>query len=197
MSEYLDDCRSPFWQEVFKKETDYILRYLKDKKNMLSVGCGPAFIEKGLQECGFNITGLDVSEEALDGAPDSIRTVVGRAEDMQFDKESFESAIFVASLQFMDDYKKAIKETSRVLEPKGEIIIMLLNTDSVYFEQMTEDKDSYMNKIKHKNISRVENALRDHFMISGEYYLGIDGEKIFDSNDPKRAALYVIKGIKK
>jgi ubiquinone/menaquinone biosynthesis C-methylase UbiE len=81
------------WKDVFRKEIDYILRELKGYKNILSIGCGPAIIERGLQENGFNVTGLDISKEALGGAPDSIRIVVGSAEEMEFNDTSFEVAL--------------------------------------------------------------------------------------------------------
>ena len=92
MEKYLQSCKSEFWKKVFKAELDYIADYLKDVKNVLSVGCGPAIIETGLAEYGFNITGLDISKEALDQAPDNIRTVVGSAENMQLKNTFFHCA---------------------------------------------------------------------------------------------------------
>ncbi|KPJ66063.1 MAG: hypothetical protein AMJ43_09300 [Coxiella sp. DG_40] len=82
MDKYLQSCKTEFWKKVFKAELDYILRQLKGAKDILSVGCGPAVIETGLAEHGFNVTGLDISKEALDRAPDSIRTITGSAENM-------------------------------------------------------------------------------------------------------------------
>ena len=82
MTNYLESCQSEFWKEVFEQEVNYVTRALKGCNDVLSVGCGPAIIERALQENNFNVTGLDVSEEALEGAPDSIRTVVGSAENM-------------------------------------------------------------------------------------------------------------------
>ena len=106
MKKYFKSCQSEFWKEIFRKETEYILMELEGYENILSVGCGPALIEQVLQENGFNVTGLDVSKEALGSAPDSIRIVVGSAEDMEFNNTSFDAAIYVASLQFINDYKK-------------------------------------------------------------------------------------------
>ncbi|MBN1156629.1 hypothetical protein JXA85_03375, partial [Candidatus Woesearchaeota archaeon] len=58
MSQYLKSCQTKFWKQVFEKELEYLLKELQGCKDILSVGCGPAIIEKGLQENGFNITGL-------------------------------------------------------------------------------------------------------------------------------------------
>jgi hypothetical protein len=57
--------------------------------------------------------GLDVSAETLDGAPDGLRAVVGRAEELSFPDHAFDAVIFVASLQFVDDYRQAVAEAWR------------------------------------------------------------------------------------
>jgi len=78
---------------------EYTLRQLEGARDILSVGCGPAIIEAGLAERGFNVTGLDISEGALGQAPDSLRTVVGSADNMSFADSSFDAVIYIASLQ--------------------------------------------------------------------------------------------------
>lgn len=197
MEKYLESCRSEFWREVFRKETEYLLTVLKDCKNILSVGCGPAIIERELQENSINVVGLDVSKEALKGAPDSIRTVVGSAEEMKFNNANFDAVIYVASLQFIDNYKQAIQETARVLKPNGKLIAMLLNPMSEFFEMKRRQADSYINKIKHSYLAPIENTIQKQFaLIKTEYYLGIKNEQIFESQNPKLAVLYIIQGIK-
>ena len=194
METYYEVCQSRFWQEVFEKEMDYLVKHLKNCNSVLSVGCGPAIIEKQLAELGFAVTGLDVSKEALDKAPDTIRKVIGTAEKMTFPDASFDSVIYVASLQFIENYEQALRETARVLKPKGKVIVMLLNPESLYFKEQTKEKDSYMNKARHLDIGEIETQMEKHFLIESEYYLGIVGEEIFPSSDAKKASLYVIWG---
>ena len=198
MSKYLESCQSEFWREVFEKELGYILKELKGCKDVLSVGCGPAIIERGLQENGFNVTGLDVSKEALEGAPDSIRTVVGSAENMDFKDLSFDAVIFIASLQFIENYQKAVRETARILKTKGRILVMLLNPESGFFKEKRKQSDSYVNKIKHTNLGETKKIINKYFSIEKkEYFLGIKDKEIFSSSNPGLAALYVISGVKK
>lgn len=197
MSEYLKVCQSSFWKDVFREEFEYLLPHIKGCTEVLSVGCGPAIIERGLSENGFSVTGLDVSKEALDGAPDVIRAVVGKAEKMPFPDSYFDAILFVASLQFMDDYQKALQEANRVLRANSKIILMMLNPESAHFRKWTEDPNSYMNKIKHTNLAEIERAAGEYFSVQSEYFLGIDDEDIFPSADPKSAALFVVRGQKK
>ncbi len=197
MNEYLESCRTEFWQKVFDAELRYILSELRDAKDVLSVGCGPAIIEAGLAEHGFNVTGLDISKEALDQAPDNIRTVVGSAENMNFADSSFDAVIYVASLQFIEKYKEAIKQTARVLGAGGKLLVMLLNPESEFFKEKTKNPDSYINKIKHADLTGIEKAIAEHFSVQSEFFLGIKGREIFETSDSNLASLYVVKGEKK
>jgi len=194
---YLRSCKTEFWKKVFKAELDYILQELKGTKDILSVGCGPAIIEAGLSEHGFNVTGLDISKEALNQAPDSIRTVRGSVENMDFTESSFDAVIYVASIQFIERYKEAIKQSARVLRLGGKLLIMLLNPESEFFKEKTQNPDSYINKIKHINLREIEGAVAKYFFVKTEYFLGIKGTEIFQSRDSNAASLYVIKGTKK
>jgi len=197
VEKYLQSCKSEFWKKVFKAELDYVLHQLKGTKDVLSVGCGPAIIEKGLAEHGFNVTGLDVSKEALDKAPDSVRTVAGSAENMAFEDCSFDAVIYVASVQFIERYKQAVKQSARVLRAGGKLLIMLLNPESEFFREKTKKTDSYINKIKHANLKEIEKVIAQYFLVETEYFLGIRGTEIFQSKDSNLAGLYIIKGIKK
>jgi len=195
---YLESCKTEFWKQVFEKELEFILKELKGYLIILSVGCGPAIIERGLKENGFNVTGLDISKEALKGAPDDIRTVIGSAEDMDFEDSSFDAVIFIASLQFINNYEKAIHETARVLRPEGKLLVMLLNPESEFFNEKIKQPDSYINKIKHSALKPIKEIIQKYFdYVKTEYYLGIRGNEIFTSQDPKLAALYIIQGEKK
>jgi ubiquinone/menaquinone biosynthesis C-methylase UbiE len=194
MDRYLQSCKTEFWRSVFKAELDYILRELNGAKDVLSVGCGPAIIETMLAQRGFNVTGLDISKEALGQAPDSIRTVAGSAENMDFDSHSFDAVIYIASLQFIRNYKRAIKQTARVIRYNGKLLVMLLNPQSQFFKEKVGSPASYVSKIKHTDLKEVERAIAKHFSVQTEHFLGIRGQEVFETRNPDLAALYVIKG---
>ena len=194
MEKYLQSCTTEFWRKVFDAELDYVLRELEGVKDVLSVGCGPAIIEAGLSEHGFNVTGLDISKEALEQAPDSIRTVRGSVENMDFTESSFDAVIYVASIQFIERYKEAVKQSARVLRSGGKLLIMLLNPESEFFKEKAGNSASYINKIKHTNLAEIERTIAERFFVQSEYFLGIKGDKIFQSRNPDLASLYVIKG---
>ena len=197
MKRYLKSCQKEFWQGVFRAELDYLARHLEGSEDILSIGCGPAIIESALSERGFRVTGLDVSRETLNCAPDRIRTVAARAEDMPFPESSFDAVIYIASMQFIENYRKAIEKTARVLRPDGKIIVMLLNPASVFFRDRIRNAGSYVRKIRHKDIDEIERRIAEKFQVQTEYFLGVKGENIFESRDAADAALYIIRGRRK
>jgi ubiquinone/menaquinone biosynthesis C-methylase UbiE len=187
-----------FWKAVFEQEERYLATELSGCKTVLSVGCGPAAIEGLLLEYGFDVTGLDISQEALNQAPDGVRTILGSAEQTNIENASFDAIIYVASLQFMDDYGKALRESERVLRPAGIVLVMLLNPKSLFFEKKRKQPESYINKIKHPDIQSIQKTISELFCIEkAEFFLGIRGEEIFNSTDPRYASLYCIKARKK
>jgi len=194
---YVESCRTIFWKRVFARETDYLSKELSACRNILSVGCGPAAIEGKLCEHGFKVTGLDISEEALNEAPDGVRTIVGSAEQTNIHDSSFDAIIYVASLQFIENFEKALQESERILRPAGTLLAMLLNPKSFFFEEKRSDPASYVNKIKHVDLDGIEKTISQIFIIKKtEYFLGIRGEDIFNSNDPRYASLYCIRAKK-
>jgi len=197
MEKYLQSCKTEFWKNVFRAEQDYILRELKGMRDVLSVGCGPAIIEAGLAEHGFNVTGLDITPEALGQAPDGVRTVVGRAENMDFADSCFDAVIYVASLQFIEKYKEVIKQTARVLRTGGTLLALLLNPESEFFKEKAKNPTSYVNRVKHTDSREIERIIAEYFSVQTEFFLGLQGQKVFESQNPDLAGLYVIKGTKK
>jgi SAM-dependent methyltransferase len=197
MEHYRKSCETEFWQNVFRAESEYLLRHLKGCQTVLSVGCGPAVVEGLLSQRGLNVTGLDVTTEALGCAPDGVRTVVGRAEEMPFEAATFDAVIFVASLQFIEDWRQAVAEAARVLRDGGRLIVLLLNPASAFFREKFGNPHSYVRKIRQRDLSEIETAIAGRFNAQTEYFLGVNGTTLFESREPASAALFVIHGARK
>lgn len=194
---YLRSCQTELWKRVFQVEIELISQHLEVGEKVLSVGCGPAIIEGALSERGFRITGLDISQAALEHAPANVRTVAARAEDMPFPSSSFDAVIFVASLQFIEQYRKALEEATRVLRPRGKLLVMLLNIDSDFIWNKLHDPNSFISNIWHTDLTKIEATMAEDYGVHGDYVLGVKGDVVFASRDPGEAALYMIRGIRK
>jgi ubiquinone/menaquinone biosynthesis C-methylase UbiE len=150
-----------------------------------------------LSRLGFEVTGLDVSQEALNCAPSGIRTVAARAEDLPFPDCSFDAVTYVASLQFVERYRKSLEKSASVLRPRGRIVVMLLNPESVFFKTRVRDPGSYISRIKHTDLKAIEDAIAGSFSIRTEYFLGIEGEQVFESAKETEAVLHIVLGTKR
>jgi hypothetical protein len=79
----------------------------------------------------------------------------------------------------------------------GKLLAMMLNPVSKYFRQHIKRESSYFREVKHRELKKIEDHTSKFFAVKTKYYLGIDGEKIFDSHNPQTASLYVIIGRRK
>lgn len=197
---YMKFYESSVGKRIAKEEANYISSCFKDCKNVLSVGCGPAVVEEILTKINpeMKIVGLDISKDMLLFAPSSIETIVGNAKDTPFENECFDAVLFLTSLEFIDDYTKALEEAHRVLKPKGIILIVLLNPHSQYFRDKYSDKSSYIREnIKHKRIEEIKKYVPQFFSIKKQgYFIGIKQGILFEHSDPTLASLYFLKGTK-
>ena len=194
---YKEKTENAFWHAVFQKEASYAEEYFTKKDALLSVGCGPAGVERILLARGFDLTGLDVSGEALSCAPQEMRKFEGSAEEMPFPDRSFDGVIFIASLQFMKDPAKALKESARVLREGGSLMLMLLNPLSPFFLERSQRSDSHVSKIRHSDPVPLVEAAAMLFETKIDYRLGIGGKTIFETSDPSAASLVVVRGRKR
>jgi len=192
---FIKFCESDFGKKILEKEAEYIYKELKDCQRILDVGCGIGQFEQKLSD--LNITGLDNSEEMLKEARKrSNKTfVLENAENLPFKDFSFDGILYVTTLEFVENYQKAIQESVRVLEPEGKLVVIMLNPESEYFRTHMKKENSYFRKMKHLDLRGIRDYISKYCqVIKEEYFLGIRGKQIFDSCDKKFASLYAITG---
>jgi len=187
---------SDFGKKILIKEAEYLRSELKGRKKILDIGCGIGCFEEVLSM--QNMIGLDSSKEALEEAKKRSggKFVLGDAEHLDFPDGSFDGVFTVTTLEFLEDYKKAVGEVARILEPDGKFVAMMLNPESEYFKSNIRKPGSYFGRIKHTDPKEIEKYISKFFTATGEYFLGIRGQEIFDTHDKNLAALYVVRGIK-
>ena len=188
---------SDFGKLILEKEAEYIQKELKDCDKVLDVGCGIGIFEERLS--GLDITGLDISEEMITeaGKRSDKKFVVGDAENMGFDDASFDGVLYVAALEFIADYKKAVRESWRVTRPDGKLLVLMLNPSSRYFHEQSEDKDSYFRRVLHTDVDEIRDYIAEFYkIVKEEYFLGITGKEVFETRDKKYAGLYAVVGKK-
>jgi ubiquinone/menaquinone biosynthesis C-methylase UbiE len=197
VAKFVRFCDSPLGKQILRKETAYIYNELQGSEKILDVGCGIGSFEQRLPT--LNIIGLDVSEDMLEEArkrSDKI-FIQGDATDLTFHDAAFDAVFTVTTLEFLEDYQKAVQEIVRVTNPQGKLLVMMLNPRSEYFRENVRRPGDYFQRIKHTNTTEMREYVSQFYVIrKEELFLGIQGEQVFETDDENLASLYVLVGIK-
>jgi SAM-dependent methyltransferase len=116
---------------VTRLEADLMCDMLKPvpRETVLDIGCGIGTSLRILLGKGLDVTGLDPSPYMLDMACRNVKNRVdlyrGFAEDLPFEDNSFNYAVFFTSLEFVDDPQAALQEACRVAKDK--VFVGVLN----------------------------------------------------------------------
>jgi len=107
---------------------------IKKKLNILDIGCGAGTLALYLSSKGHNVTGIDISTQAIKACKVSaknlnLNTKFYNKDFMSNDlKEKYDLVIFSEVIEHLPDDKKALKKIYKLLKPAG---ILLLSTPSI------------------------------------------------------------------
>jgi ubiquinone/menaquinone biosynthesis C-methylase UbiE len=135
--EYFDEI------EARRYQTHYHLRDLFDSldgrgRTLLEIGCGIGVDSIQLAGRGFDVTAVDLTENALDVARQfaarrgaAIQFRLGNAERLDFRDGSFDIVYSFGVLHHTPDIERSVSEVHRVLRPGGIAYVMLYHRDSL------------------------------------------------------------------
>lgn len=91
---------------------------------ILDVGCGGGFLSNDLAKLGFDVTGVDLSQESLNVAKahdetQSVKYEIADAFHLPYADGTFDILTSMDFLEHVEDPKAVIQEFSRVLKPGG------------------------------------------------------------------------------
>jgi ubiquinone/menaquinone biosynthesis C-methylase UbiE len=159
---------SEFGKQIMQREAGYIYSELRDCETILDVGCGIGSFEQNLPS--LNIIGLDISKEMLEEARKrSNKTFIqGNVEDLKFEDSTFDAVFTVTTLEFLNNYKKAVKEIARVTKRYGKFLVMMLNPKSEYFKEELKKPGDYFRRITHTNLQEIRDYTSLFYTITKE-----------------------------
>ncbi|AFK21892.1 class I SAM-dependent methyltransferase [Pyrococcus sp. ST04] len=122
--------------EEYKKRLDdlepLLIKHMKRKGKVLDLACGVGGFSFLLEDHGFEVIGLDVSEEMIEKAREyaksresRVKFIVGDATNLPFEDKSFDYVIFIDSLVHFEpiELNRVFKEVRRILKPEGKFLI--------------------------------------------------------------------------
>lgn len=115
-------------------ETRLLLQLLTCRAgdSVLDVGCGTGYFSRRLAQAGFQVTGIDPDPGALEFAVrkgEAIRYLRADARALPFEDRSFDCAVAVTSLCFIEPASAALREMWRVA--RRSLVLGLLNRNSL------------------------------------------------------------------
>lgn len=101
--------------EIYINLPIYDFKKIVANKKVVDIGCGYGWNKSVVESLGGEWVGVEPFEGGA-------HTVVGSAEDLPFEDETFDVAIMDAVLEHIPDVGKAFSEVARVLKPNGVFI---------------------------------------------------------------------------
>jgi len=129
-------------QMITEKQSRFDFDLLADKydswyesargKKLLEVGCGTGHWSQFFSECGFEVTGVDISERMINIAraksiPNSLFQIAD-GHSLPFEDSSFDVTAAITTLEFVRDAEAVVREMVRCTrKPRGRLLIGVLN----------------------------------------------------------------------
>ena len=113
-----------FRPELNETEVDVLDRYLgRAAGKCLDLGCGTGVAIPALQQLGWEVVGVDVSEEMLARArPHGADLVHAPADSLPFADDSFDAVVSIWTHTDVDDFPAVVREAGRVLRGDGPLV---------------------------------------------------------------------------
>ncbi len=137
---------TPIGALVKRYEIRLILDLLKPApgETILDAGCGTGIFNGDLLSSGPRIYGLDISLSMIRRAREKVGTVrfqpvVADMSALPFLDASFDKAVSITALEFIQDAKRAVDELFRVTKKGGAVVIATLNSLSPWAVRRAEE----------------------------------------------------------
>lgn len=124
-------ARTPSHDSYWRFHRDQFLELVPPPgKRTLDLGCGEGRLSRDLKRLGHDVVAVDASPALVTAAHEAdpkLETHLSDAAKLPFDESSFDLVIAFMSLQDIDDFEGAIRETARVLRAGGRFCLAIVH----------------------------------------------------------------------
>ncbi|MBK5114606.1 MAG: class I SAM-dependent methyltransferase [Candidatus Heimdallarchaeota archaeon] len=167
--EYLDSSKKQLQLDEIDEKERYCLQLYHStvegidlkNKDVLEIGCGrgggASYITRYLKTKSY--IGLDMSKDVIKFNSKyhkitGLSFVVGNAQEIKFDDQSFDALVNVESSRSYNDFEAFVSESYRVLRPKGHLLFADIRTEEENEILREQFRKAGFKIIKEENIIR-------------------------------------------
>ncbi|SRR3989344_1840776 len=189
--------RKSVWREeaspFFTSKIDY-LKHL-GLKTVLDAGCGDGRNLVEFAKAGFNVTGIDFSESALERCKKNcknlkVKIIKQNIENTSFKNESFDVVICDFVMTHMKNPQKILNEFYRVLKSNGPALIEFTSQKDPHCSQGKKiGKNEYLQKgfyLRFYNLTQIKKLMKKFSVLAVDSYYYTDPEHGKGYNRKKR-----------
>jgi len=152
---------------AYLSEIEALKRVLPKKGKGLEIGVGTGRFASILG-IGY---GIEPSKNMIKIARQrGVDARLGYGECLPFIDSSFDYAVIIVTLCFVDDPEKVLKETARVLKKNGRIIIGIVDKESFLGKFYRKGKSEFYKQAKFFSVKEITDLLKQAGFLSLSYY---------------------------
>ncbi len=145
-------------QPEFSLELKAIRALLPDTGNGIEIGAGTGRFSQALAIS----LGVEPSAAMRKIATErGVHVINGSAESLPVDSNSYDYALFVTAVCFLDSLETAFKEVHRILKDNGTIIIALIDKTSAVGKEYAKNKSKFYQDATFYSVDEIQKELKD------------------------------------
>lgn len=172
----------PVW---FQSELNALAKVVPYNKYGVEIGIGTG---RFAEECAID-RGIDPSENmARIAEKRGTKTLIAKAENMPFFSGTFDFAVMITTVCFLDDILKSFKETARILKPNGKFIIGMIDKKSPLGQQYQQNKENnpFYKPARFYSVKEITESLEEAGFGNFEYWQTLITASEEEPEEPKQ-----------
>lgn len=130
----------------------------------LEMCCGTGFVARALQDAGWDMIGVDISEQMVREAQKHVPAMQGDVENLDFPDGHFDLIVLRQAYFLLANGPKVLAEVKRLLKSNGSLVISLIvpfsDVDAAWLKKVHTVKQAQM--IRYFTAEDLGNELRTH-----------------------------------
>jgi ubiquinone/menaquinone biosynthesis C-methylase UbiE len=165
--QWYETAEGAMYDRLEKKAVSRYLRQNTQGMKLLEVGCGTGHWSHFFSDCGFEVTGVDISESMIKVAQSkniaNTSFQIADGHSLPFKDNSFDVTAAITTLEFVRDAGLVLREMYRCTrKPSGQLLIGVLNASARLNRNRQENPESLYAKARLFSTGQIKKLLQSY-----------------------------------